>query len=108
GVRGGRGGLGVRGLGGFTPEAGRRYVGAAPAGREGLGHDDLWRGGRPPDQVRLIGHDLKALCGWAEAREVALPPAGLEDTAIAAYLLNSARTGYPLEQLVDESGGKAV
>ena len=100
--------LRLLGLAGFTPDAGPRYVEADPSGSDGLGPEDLWPGGRPPDQVRLIGHDLKVLIGWADARQVALPPASLEDMAIAAYLLNSARTGYPLEQLVDESGGKAV
>jgi DNA polymerase I len=100
--------LRLLGLAGFAPETGPRYLGVGTSNPEGLGPEDLWPGGRLPDQVRLIGHDLKALIGWAEARGVALPPAGLEDTAVAAYLLNSARTGYPLEQLVDESGGKPV
>ncbi len=79
------------GLGGYTPAAGPCYVDAAVA---------------LPEAVRLVGHDLKALCGALRARGVALAPERLEDTAVAAYLLNSGRTGYPLEQLCLEAVGR--
>jgi DNA polymerase-1 len=60
-----------------------------------------------PEGVRLVGHDLKAFCGLARGRGEALRPARLDDTAVAAYLLNSGRTGYPLEDLCLEAGGEA-
>jgi DNA polymerase I len=83
----------VLGLGAFTPAAGPCYL-AGPA--------DL------PETGRLVGHDLKALSGWARARGRTLPAARLEDTAVGAYLLNSGRTGYPLEALVFEAVGQTV
>ncbi|HEV8675626.1 MAG TPA: DNA polymerase [Methylomirabilota bacterium] len=57
---------------------------------------------------RVVGHDVKALVTWALARGVPLRPDRLEDTAVAAYLLNSGRAGYPLEQLCLEAGGPTV
>ncbi|MBI3454459.1 MAG: DNA polymerase I [Candidatus Rokubacteria bacterium] len=84
--------LQLLGLAGYSPAAGPCYVAEPPAVPEGL---------------RLVGHDVKALCGILEARGRALPPARLEDTAVAAYLLNSGRTGYPLEQLCPEAVGEA-
>ncbi len=56
-------------------------------------------GGRP-----LMGHDAKHLVEWWLARG-AEPPA-LEDTAIAAYLLNPARTNYRLEEVSAELLGE--
>jgi DNA polymerase I len=52
----------------------------------------------------LIGHDVKALTEWWLARGAPLPP--LEDTAIAAYLLNPARTNYKLEEVCAELLGQ--
>ncbi len=52
----------------------------------------------------LIGHDVKALAEWWLARGGALP-AG-EDTAVAAYLLNPARTNYKLEEVCAELLGQ--
>ncbi|MGH7385984.1 MAG: DNA polymerase, partial [Candidatus Rokuibacteriota bacterium] len=49
---------------------------------------------------RLIGHDVKPLAEWWLARGGALPP--YEDTAVAAYLLNPARTNYKLEEVCAE------
>jgi DNA polymerase-1 len=45
----------------------------------------------------LIGHDVKHLVEWWLARG-GEPPA-VEDTAVAAYLLNPARTNYRLEEV---------
>ena len=53
---------------------------------------------------RLIGHDVKALAEWWLARGGALPPH--EDTAVAAYLLNPARTNYKLEEVCAELLGE--
>jgi DNA polymerase-1 len=60
-----------------------------------------------PAGAQLVGHDTKALVGWARGAG-AVETGGPEDTAIAAYLLNSGRTGYPLDQLCAEAGGATV
>jgi DNA polymerase I len=52
----------------------------------------------------LIGHDAKALAEWWLARG-GTPPRG-EDTAVAAYLLNPARTNYKLEEVCAELLGE--
>ena len=52
----------------------------------------------------LIGHDVKALAEWWLARGGTLPPG--EDTAVAAYLLNPARTNYKLEEVCAELLGQ--
>ncbi|HXJ84467.1 MAG TPA: DNA polymerase, partial [Candidatus Methylomirabilis sp.] len=49
---------------------------------------------------RLVGHDVKPLVEWWLARG-AVPPS-IEDTAVAAYLLNPARTNYRLEEVAAE------
>ncbi|HSF03262.1 MAG TPA: DNA polymerase I, partial [Solirubrobacterales bacterium] len=77
------------GLGAFSPAAGSRYV-ADPG--EGA-------------SARLVGHDLKGLVGALLARGRRLDPDRLDDTAVAAYLLNSGRAGYPLDQLCLEATG---
>jgi DNA polymerase-1 len=56
-------------------------------------------GGRP-----LVGHDAKVLAEWWLARGGALP--ACEDTAVAAYLLNPARTNYKLEEVCAELLGQ--
>jgi len=61
-----------------------------------------------PGDVELVGHDTKALVGWARGAEVSLGADSVDDTALAAYLLNSGRSGYPLDQLSAEAGGPAV
>jgi DNA polymerase-1 len=76
------------GLGCFSPSAGTCYVARPTA----------WSAA-----VRLIGHDTKGLLGWARQHGVELAPDRLEDTAVAAYLLNAGRTGYPLEVLAREA-----
>jgi DNA polymerase-1 len=53
---------------------------------------------------RLIGHDIKPLVEWWLARGGALP--SHEDTAVAAYLLNPARTNYKLEEVCAELLGE--
>ncbi len=62
--------------------------------------------GGPPDLGgrRLIGHDLKVLVEWWIGRGA--PPPPLEDTALAAYLLNPARTNYKLEEVCAELLGE--
>ena len=52
----------------------------------------------------LIGHDTKPLIEWWLARSGAPPP--IEDTAVAAYLLNPARTNYRLEEVCAELLGE--
>jgi DNA polymerase-1 len=52
----------------------------------------------------LIGHDVKALVEWWLARGGA--PPSVEDTAVAAYLLNPARTNYKLEEVCAELLGQ--
>ena len=52
----------------------------------------------------LIGHDLKPLVEWWLARGGTLP--AHEDTAVAAYLLNPARTNYKLEEVCAELLGQ--
>jgi DNA polymerase-1 len=52
----------------------------------------------------LIGHDAKPLAEWWLARGGTLPPG--EDTAVAAYLLNPARTNYKLEEVCAELLGE--
>jgi DNA polymerase-1 len=61
-----------------------------------------------PITVRLVGHDTKALVTWARAAGVQLDASTLDDTAIAAYLLNSGRSGYPLDQLCADAGSPSV
>src|SRR5262249_44047394 len=81
----------LAGLGLFHPDAG-----AAP----------LVLGERVPDVGgrSLIAHDAKHLVEWWLARG-AHPPA-VEDTAVAAYLLNPARTNYRLEEVAAELLGQ--
>src|SRR5262249_22694078 len=57
--------------------------------------------------VGLVGHDTKALVTWARGAGVALE-GGVDDTAVAAYLLNSGRSGYPLDQLCAEAGSRRL
>jgi DNA polymerase-1 len=52
----------------------------------------------------LVGHDVKPLVEWWLARGGTLPPS--EDTAVAAYLLNPARTNYKLEEVCAELLGQ--
>ena len=66
--------------------------------------------GRPalPAGVRLIGHETKALVAWARSAGVDPGLGRVDDTAVAAYLLNSARSGYPLEQLCADAGSPGI
>ena len=85
--------LTLHGVAAYAPEAGAVYH----VGWPGL-----------PAGVQIVGHDTKALVGWARGTEVSLGAGGVDDTAVAAYLLNSGRSGYPLDQLTAEAGGAAV
>jgi DNA polymerase-1 len=55
---------------------------------------------------RLIGHDVKHLVEWALARGLAGPE--VDDTGVAAYLLNPARSNYRLEEVATEHLGEGV
>ncbi|MEK6530429.1 MAG: DNA polymerase I, partial [candidate division NC10 bacterium] len=81
----------LRGLAFFHPEVGPAFF--------------LLADGLPPLDGRLvIGHDVKLLLEWALRRgEGAFR---FEDSAVAAYLLNPARTSYPLEALCLEAFGE--
>jgi DNA polymerase-1 len=52
---------------------------------------------------RLVGHDVKPVIEWWQSRGAA--PA-FEDTAVAAYLLNPARTNYKLDEVCAELLGE--
>jgi DNA polymerase-1 len=52
----------------------------------------------------LVGHDIKPLIEWWLAHGGPQPP--VEDTAVAAYLLNPARTNYKLEEVCAELLGQ--
>jgi DNA polymerase-1 len=78
-------------LGLFHPEAGPAQL-PLDAGLPDLG-------GR-----RLLAHDAKHLLEWWMARG-GEPPA-IEDTAVAAYLLNPARTSYRIEEVSAELLGQ--
>ncbi|MFZ1059090.1 MAG: DNA polymerase I, partial [Candidatus Rokuibacteriota bacterium] len=81
----------LRGLAFFHPEIGPAFFPLA---------DRL-----PPLDGRLvIGHDVKLLLEWAHRRGEG--PPRFEDSAVAAYLLNPARTSYPLEELCLEAFGE--
>jgi DNA polymerase-1 len=53
---------------------------------------------------RLVGHDVKPVIEWWLARGGRAP--GYQDTAVAAYLLNPARTNYKLEEVSAELLGE--
>jgi DNA polymerase-1 len=53
---------------------------------------------------KLIGHDIKHLVEWWLAHGAT--PSSFEDTAVAAYLLNPARTNYRLEEVAAELLGE--
>jgi DNA polymerase-1 len=84
--------LALHGVAAYAPESGACYHVGCPALPAGL---------------RLIGHDTKALVAWARAAGVE-PGAGLDDTAVAAYLLNSGRSSYPLDQLCADVGSPGI
>jgi DNA polymerase-1 len=84
----------VSAIGLYHPAAGAAVLGLEP---RTTAVPDL--GGRT-----LIGHDVKTLAEWWLARGGELPP--LEDTAVAAYLLNPARTNYKLEEVCAELLGQ--
>ena len=56
----------------------------------------LARGGRP-----VVAHDWKTI---ATADEPCDPPPLAHDTMVAAYLIDPARRGYPLDELATEAG----
>jgi DNA polymerase I len=86
-------GLTLHGVAAYAPAAGAVYHPGLPL---------------LPAETRLVGHDTKALVAWSQRAGVPWGASGLDDTAIAAYLLNSGRSGYPLDQLCVEAGSPAV
>jgi DNA polymerase-1 len=92
-VSGGAPDLALHGVAAYAPAAGAAYH---------VGWPEL------PADVRLVGHDTKALVGWARGAGARLGAGPVDDTAVAAYLLNSARSGYPLDQLCADAGSPAV
>jgi DNA polymerase-1 len=80
-------------LGLYHPEAGAAVLALGPIA------PDL--DGRP-----IVGHDVKPLLEWWAARGAAAPT--YEDTAVAAYLVNPARTSYRLPEVGAELLGEAI
>jgi DNA polymerase-1 len=80
-------------LGLFHPAAGSARV--EPAGAEAL---------RALAAHRLVGHDVKHVVEWALAAGEAAPE--VDDTAVAGYLINPARTNYRLEEVSAELLGE--
>ena len=100
-------------LGLYHPEAGAAVLvlpphpARSPAGGEGSREGPSGGGADTVPDLggrTLIGHDLKALLEHWMARG-ASPPA-IEDTAVAAYLINPARTSYRLEEVCAELLGE--
>ncbi|MGH7357575.1 MAG: DNA polymerase I, partial [Candidatus Rokuibacteriota bacterium] len=86
--------LTLHGVAAYAPTAGAVYHVGWPALPAGVG---------------LVGHETKALVAWAGAPGGAAAGLGrVDDTAVAAYLLNSARSGYPLEQLCADVGSPGI
>ncbi|MFQ5827547.1 MAG: DNA polymerase I [Candidatus Methylomirabilia bacterium] len=81
----------ILGLGLFHPGIGRAFLPVCEALPDPGGHP-------------LIGHDLKLTLQWILARGLPLPR--FEDSAVAAYLVNSARARYPLEEVCLEQFGE--
>jgi DNA polymerase-1 len=92
-------------LGGSAPDLTLHGV-AAYAREAGAAYHVGWP--ELPAGVRLVGHDTKALVDWARGAGATLGAGTVDDTAVAAYLLNSGRSGYPLDQLCAEAGGSTV
>ena len=87
----------LQGLGLFHPAAGGAFVPLGPEAADAI--ERVLGGSR-----ELIVHDAKPVLLWLLARGAG-PPA-VEDSAVAAYLLNPARQSYPLEQLCLETLGE--
>ena len=85
--------LTLHGVAAFAPAAGAVYHVGWPA---------------LPAGVRLLGHETKALVAWARGAGADPSPDRVDDTAVAAYLLNSGRSGYPLEQLCADAGSPGI
>ena len=78
--------VGVRGVAAFHPA-----VGTAAVALDAL----------PPLVARpLVIHDAKPLVEWALAQHLATPR--IDDSALAAYLLNAARATYKLDEICSE------
>jgi DNA polymerase-1 len=83
----------LHGVAAYAPAAGACYHAGWPALPAGLG---------------LIGHDTKTLVAWMRGSGTALGSGSIDDTAVAAYLLNSARSSYPLDQLCADVGRPGI
>jgi DNA polymerase I len=56
---------------------------------------------------RLVGHDIKRLVEWWLVQGGSTAPE-VEDTAVAAFLLNPARSNYKLEEVANEHLGEGA
>jgi DNA polymerase I len=90
----------LRGLGLFHPAAGAAFV---PLG-EGVPQSIAPQLASGAGGGELIVHDGKALIEWLLAQEAVPPP--VHDTAVAAYLLNPARSAYRLDEICMEAFGE--
>jgi DNA polymerase I len=86
---------GLAGLGVFHPAAGAVAVSLVDGGEAAA---------RALEGRELILHDAKALIEWWRARAPAIPT--VHDSAVAAYLLNSGRSAYRIEDLCLEAFGE--
>jgi DNA polymerase-1 len=98
------------GLGLFHPVAGAAYVPLssghpAPAAKSAPpSHGDRVAVATLLGRRELIIHDAKPVIGWLLSAGVEVST--IQDTAVAAYLLNPARASYPLDQLCMEVFGE--
>src|SRR5206468_3282710 len=90
----------IDGLGVFQPDAG-----AAGVALGGEAWGDLFAAGAPVFGGHpLVAHDAKPLiAAWLDART---PPPVVDDSAVAAYLLNPARATYKLDEVCMEVFGE--
>jgi DNA polymerase-1 len=88
----------LRGLALFHPEAGAAFVPLADGTGPNAAAVAGALGGR-----ELIVHDAKPVIEWLLAAGIEPPPT--HDAAVASYLLNPARSSYPLDSLCLEAFG---
>jgi DNA polymerase-1 len=81
----------LEGVAVFHPAAGAAWVVAGPALR-------------PLAEHALIAHDAKLLIEWWLGQGVSEPPR-VDDSAVAAYLLNAGRATYKLDEICMEAFG---
>jgi DNA polymerase-1 len=95
----------MHGLGLFHPAPGAAFVPlAAGEGADAAGIAPAAVARRLAER-QLVVHDAKPLVLWALAQDAAAPLPTIEDTAVASYLLNPARSSYRLDDLCMEAFG---